>query len=71
MRLPTILKILTGIILLGQITLPNAKAETSHTNFIIILTDDLGYGDLGCYGNQADYTTPELDRMANEGMRFT
>ena len=39
-------------------------------NVIFILTDDLGYGDLGCYG-QKTLTTPYLDQLANEGMRFT
>lgn len=39
-------------------------------NFIIIFADDLGYGDLSCYGNRA-YKTPNLDRMAAEGVRFT
>lgn len=39
-------------------------------NIIFILADDLGYGDLGCYGQQ-QIQTPNLDRMAREGMRFT
>jgi len=39
-------------------------------NIIIINTDDLGYGDVGCYGN-AIIRTPNIDRLAQEGMRFT
>ena len=39
-------------------------------NVIYILADDLGYGDLGCYG-QKDIKTPNLDRMATQGMLFT
>jgi len=39
-------------------------------NIIYILADDLGYGDLGCYG-QKEIKTPAIDKMASEGMRFT
>src|SRR4051812_26343414 len=39
-------------------------------NIVIILADDLGYGDLGCYGHPSIHT-PNLDRLAAEGMRFT
>src|SRR5688572_16621695 len=39
-------------------------------NFIVILADDLGYSDLGCYG-QTEIDSPHLDRMASEGRRFT
>ncbi|MGC8791870.1 MAG: sulfatase family protein, partial [Bryobacteraceae bacterium] len=39
-------------------------------NFVIILADDLGYGELGCYGHPS-FQTPHLDRMAREGVRFT
>lgn len=39
-------------------------------NFVIFLTDDMGYGDLSCMGC-TDFRTPHLDRMANEGARFT
>lgn len=46
-----------------------AKSQ-SKPNVIYIYADDLGYGELGCYG-QTKIKTPNLDRMASEGMRFT
>ncbi len=44
--------------------------DVKPPNFVIILTDDQGYADLGCFGAK-DLRTPNLDRMAREGMRFT
>jgi arylsulfatase A-like enzyme len=46
------------------------QARRRPPNIIFILADDLGYGDLSCYGQQR-FRTPHLDRMAAEGMRFT
>jgi arylsulfatase A-like enzyme len=46
------------------------KQEAARPNIIYILSDDLGYGDLGCYG-QKEIRTPNIDQMAMEGMRFT
>jgi arylsulfatase A-like enzyme len=45
-------------------------AETSRPNIVLIFADDLGYGDLGCYGSRT-IRTPRLDRLAEEGRRFT
>jgi arylsulfatase A-like enzyme len=47
---------------------PLAAAEPP--NVVVIFTDDMGYGDLGCYGHPT-IKTPNLDRMAAEGMKFT
>ncbi len=41
-----------------------------HPNIVYILADDLGYGDLGCYGQQK-FSTPNIDRLASQGMLFT
>lgn len=45
-------------------------ALAAPPNLIVILADDLGYGDLGCYGSKV-IATPRIDRMAAEGVRFT
>ena len=45
-------------------------AKESHPNIVFIFTDDLGYGDLGCFG-ATDIATPNIDRIANEGIKFT
>jgi len=46
------------------------SAQTRKPNILLILADDLGYGNLGSYG-QKQIATPHLDRLASEGMRFT
>lgn len=47
-----------------------AAVGSTRPNILFILADDLGWGDLSCYG-RPDYKTPNLDRLAGEGMRFT
>ncbi|WP_372772802.1 arylsulfatase [Mangrovibacterium sp.] len=46
------------------------KSEPKQPNIIYILADDMGYGDLSCYG-QTKFKTPNIDRLAQEGIRFT
>ncbi len=46
-----------------------ARAATAPPNILFILADDFGYADLSCYG-RPDYTTPNIDRLATEGVKF-
>jgi uncharacterized sulfatase len=65
------------LLLLAALLLPRSPAAIAAAppagrppNLIVILADDLGFGDLGCYGSRT-IATPRLDRMAGEGLRFT
>ncbi|GAA4429642.1 arylsulfatase [Bremerella cremea] len=60
----------TLLAILGCCFVSTSQAETKKPNIIYILADDLGIGDLGCYG-QEKFETPNLDRLAAEGMKFT
>ena len=43
----------------------------SKPNIVYILADDLGYGDVSCLNREGKIATPNLDKLADEGMRFT
>jgi len=62
--------IFIGAFLLTINLVHSQKKSSSKPNFIIILTDDLGYGDLGTFGNPS-ILTPNLDRLATEGQKWT
>jgi arylsulfatase A-like enzyme len=50
---------------------PNAlSSNAAKPNFVVILADDLGYGDVSCYNEQAKVATPNVDRLACEGIKF-
>ncbi len=60
----------TAILFQGQIGKASDIAEpTNPPNIVVIIADDLGYSDLGCYGGEIE--TPRLDRLAENGLRFT
>ena len=65
----TLLFVITLFVMSAGFLLAQDNSAESP-NVIFILADDLGYGDLGCYG-QERIQTPTLDQMAREGMRFT
>lgn len=63
--------LVSGLVLLLMSTPVNAETNGKplRPNVVLILADDLGFSDLGCYGGEIE--TPNLDRLAGEGMRFT
>lgn len=61
------------IFMVSAFIMPGCSSESSESdrpNVIIIFTDDMGYGDLGCFGSPNN-ATPHLDQMAEDGIRFT
>ena len=65
------LRLAAGLLISPLTILPALAAPATHPNIVFILADDLGYGDVGCYNAQSKIPTPNLDRLATEGMRFT
>lgn len=55
----------------GLLTLPVASLAQERPNIVVILVDDLGYGDLSCQGFAKDLHTPNIDKLLNEGIRCT
>ncbi len=70
MRLSLAVWLLSASILLITTHVSAEPAPERKPNIVFIMADDLGYGELGCYGQQT-LSTPNLDRMAAEGLRFT
>lgn len=59
-----------AVILPGCANVFNNSVSTKKPNIILIMADDLGYGDLSCYGNK-HFSTPNIDALADAGIRFT
>ncbi len=58
------------LLVLALMAAMDARADPMPPNFILIMADDLGYGDLGCYGSERN-PTPHIDALASQGMKFT
>jgi arylsulfatase A-like enzyme len=63
--------VLLTLVAAGSLVASVRAADSSKPNIIYILADDLGYGDVGCYNAASKIATPNIDRLAKEGMRFT
>ena len=66
------MKLFSTAILVAVLTMPvpAATAAPRRPNIVVIMADDLGYGDVSCYGTKS-LKTPHIDRLASEGLRFT
>jgi len=64
---------LTVVVAILVVVLPSmaVAADSRPPNIIVILADDMGYGDVGCYNPDSKIPTPNMDRLAAEGIRFT
>ena len=62
--------LLAGL-LTSKVSTDRFMAKPEPPNIVVILADDLGYGDVGCYNPESKVPTPNIDRLAAEGMRFT
>lgn len=50
---------------------PTTSTKEKHPNVILILADDMGYGDAGCYNSESKIATPNIDKLASQGIMFT
>src|SRR5689334_9113591 len=60
---------LAAVIAVGLFASQASAAEPTCPNIVVILSDDMGFSDLGCYGGEI--ATPNLDALAGNGLRFT
>ena len=61
---------IVGVAFVAALFLSAASPAAAKPNIIYIMVDDLGYGDLGCYG-QKRIKTPNIDKLAKQGMKFS
>jgi len=59
-----------ALLLLVEVQIESAESHQKSPNILLIVADDLGYGDVGCFGNDTVHT-PNIDKLAEEGVKFT
>ncbi|MGI9264200.1 MAG: sulfatase-like hydrolase/transferase [Gammaproteobacteria bacterium] len=64
----TVTSVVCGLTVNGSL---QARDSSDHPNIVIILADDLGYGDVACYHSDSTISTPHIDALAADGIRFT
>lgn len=69
-KISSLLLLCIALLQAGSVAAQRTTAARSPVNIILIVADDLGYGDLGCYGQQK-ISTPHIDQLAATGKRFT
>lgn len=69
-RMKHLLPVILGLFTISVHLSGRAEAEATRPNLIVVMVDDMGYAGLSCFGNPY-FKTPELDRLAAEGMRLT
>lgn len=65
----TFISLIFGLLITRDLPGFSAEPAAARPNFVVILSDDMGYSDLGCYGGEIH--TPNLDKIASQGIRFT
>ena len=65
-----IIRVIISVLTFTTLFIQCREKSEDKPNFILIFCDDLGYGDLGCYGNKI-HNTPNLDQMSAEGIQFS
>jgi arylsulfatase A-like enzyme len=67
----TFATVITTLLLGSHAALQADDVPIKRPHIVVILVDDMGYGDPGCYNSESKIATPHIDRLATEGMRFT
>ena len=69
MTIPRSIVFVVAVTASAALASPPAASSAERPNFVLVMADDMGYSDIGCFGGEI--RTPNLDRLAANGVRFT